>query len=99
MRSRYRSPLQDKFNELKKRGGTGKAIVAVARRMIELMYVLVKNKESYAFMDRQAVSMKLKRYGISSPKREVNGKRPVLIAGGINLVQFQGKLYFIGDEG
>ncbi len=47
--SRHRSPLQDKYNELKKRGGTGKAIVAVIRRMIELMYVLVKNKESYAF--------------------------------------------------
>ncbi len=60
----------------------------IARQILEQTgcEVVVLNKETYAFMDKQTVSIKLKRYGISSPQREVNGKSPVLVAGGINLV-------------
>ena len=42
--------------------GTGNAIVTVPRRIVESMYVLVL---CTAFADRQVVSMKLKRYGVS----------------------------------
>ena len=60
----------------------------IARQILEQTgcEVVILNKKSYAFMDKQAVSIKLKRYGISSPQREVNGESPVLVAGGINLV-------------
>jgi transposase len=56
--------LKEKFNELSKRKGKGKAIVAVARKMLELVYHLLRNGETCNFTSEFDLNRKLAFYKI-----------------------------------
>lgn len=58
-RSKYGGNLKYKYEDLKKRKGSGKAIVAIARKQVELVYHLLKKKELYKFMPENELNRKL----------------------------------------
>lgn len=58
------SDLKTKFGQLCLRKGKKKAIVAIARKMIELVYVLLKKGELYKFMPEEKLKYKLAYYKI-----------------------------------
>jgi len=62
------SSLKDKFYDLSSRKGQKKAIVAVARKMIELVYTLLKKGETYKFMPEERLKTKLAYYKIIKKK-------------------------------
>lgn len=55
------NPLKEKFQELAARRGKGRAIVAIARRILELMWVVSVRKERYRSTTPEAWRMKLHR--------------------------------------
>lgn len=65
VRSRYGGDLKKKYNDLKKTRGKKRAIIAVARKMLELAYLLVKRKKYYKYMPIEALINKMNGYGIS----------------------------------
>ena len=62
--SGYGGVLKKKYQDLKIRRGCKIAIVAVARKLMELLWILVKNRTYYIYTPPEAVKTKLKRYGI-----------------------------------
>ena len=44
--------------------GKKKSIVAVARKMIELVYTLLKKNELYRYMPEERIELKLSMYGL-----------------------------------
>jgi transposase len=64
IRSPYANKFKSKYEELKRRRGSGKAIVAVARKMIELVYHLLREKEKYKYMPENIIKRKLALYKI-----------------------------------
>jgi transposase len=64
VRSPYANEFKIKFEELKRRKGSGKAIVAVARKMIELVYILLRKGEKYKYMPEDKLKYKLAYYKI-----------------------------------
>lgn len=65
VRSKYAKEFKEKFDELKKRKGKGIAIIAVARKMIELVHHLLVNGEKYRYMPDDVLKKKLAQYKIS----------------------------------
>jgi transposase len=55
------NPLKEKFQDLAARRGKGRAIVAIARRILELMWVVSVRKERYRSTTPEAWRMKLLR--------------------------------------
>jgi transposase len=64
VRSPYANEFKKKFKELKIRKGSGKAIVAIARKMIELVYHLLRKGEKYEYMPDEVLKRKLALYNI-----------------------------------
>lgn len=64
VRSRWGGALQVKYYEIAERRGKGIAIVAIARRLIELMWTVITKKDYYWFMPKEKVKEKLKYYKI-----------------------------------
>lgn len=64
VRSRWGGSLQEKFYEIRDRRGKKIAIVAIARRLVELMWTIVTKKSYYWFMPEKEREKKLKMYGI-----------------------------------
>ncbi len=54
------------YMRLKERKGHNKAIVAVARKMLEVLYVMITSGELYRYASADFVEKKLKRYGIEA---------------------------------
>jgi len=61
-----RNPLKEKYAELSARRGKGRAIVAIARRILELMWAVSTRKERYRSTSALAWRLKLRRLGIES---------------------------------
>jgi len=64
VRSRHGGELKLFFERLKAKKGSRKAIVAVARKMLEVIYRMLKTGEFYRYMPELALEAKLKGYGI-----------------------------------
>jgi len=64
IRSPYANEFKNKYEELKRRKGCGKAIVAIARKMIELVYHLLRKGEKYKYMPENFFNRKLALYKI-----------------------------------
>ncbi len=54
------------YKRLKERKGHNKAIVAVARKMLEVLYVMITSGETYRHASADCVEKKLKRYGLAA---------------------------------
>lgn len=52
------------YTQIAIRRGKGKAIVATARKMVEIFYVMMKNGELYKGIESVDIEKKLKSYGI-----------------------------------
>jgi transposase len=64
IRSKNESALKNKFEELRKRKGKKKAIVAIARKLIELVYTLLVKGEKNKYMPLDILANKLALYKI-----------------------------------
>jgi transposase len=64
------NPLKEKYNELIVRRGKGRAIVAIARRILELMWVVSTRNERYRDMTPLAWRLKLRRLGMKGDLAE-----------------------------
>ncbi|MCG8571795.1 MAG: IS110 family transposase [Spirochaetes bacterium] len=63
-KSKYGMDLRTKYMQLSKIKGKKKSIVAVARKMIELVYTLLKKNELYRYMPEERIELKLSMYGL-----------------------------------
>lgn len=54
------------YMRLMERKGHNKAIVAVARKMLEVLYAMITSGELYRYTSAESVGKKLKRYGIAA---------------------------------
>lgn len=59
VRSNYAKEFKNKYEELKIRKGSGRSIVAIARKMIELTYHLLRKGEKYKYMPDNILKRKL----------------------------------------
>jgi transposase len=64
VRSKYGGDLKIKFEKIKSRRGSGKAIVAVARKLIERVYHLLRKQELYKYMPEEFIIKKMAFYKI-----------------------------------
>jgi transposase len=64
VRNRNGGALANKFHEMRTRIGNKKAIVAIARKLIILLWVLVKNREYYNCFDHEKHESKMRYYKI-----------------------------------
>lgn len=62
--SKYGTEMRIKYDKIKKRRGAKRAVIAIARRMVEVLYVMIKNGEYYHYMPIEALTLKLEGYGI-----------------------------------
>lgn len=65
IRSRAGTPFREVFDRIAYRRGTSIAIVAVARRMLELMYTLLRRREYYRYGTLSERLQKLRRYKLA----------------------------------
>ena len=66
VRSNHRGVLAEKYYELRDRKGSGKAIVAIARRMGELLWLLVRRRTFYRDVIHENLTKKLKYYKLET---------------------------------
>ena len=66
VRSKGSGDLGEFYVRLKERKGHNKAIVAVARKMLEVLYVMIKSGELYRHSTEEFIEKKLKNYGIAA---------------------------------
>ena len=64
VRSKANNPLKEKYFELSQRRGKGRAIVAVARKLVEIMYILLVRNMYYKWATEQERIIKWKRYNL-----------------------------------
>ena len=64
------NPLKEKYNELVDRRGKGRVIVAIARRILVLMWVVSTRNERYRDMTPLAWRLKLRRLGMKGDLAE-----------------------------
>ena len=64
VRSRYGGELKEFYERLYPRIGKKKAIVAVARKMVETFYAMINNGELYRGVTEEFLNNKLKLYGL-----------------------------------
>lgn len=62
--SKYGGPLRDFYKNLKQRKGSKRAVVALARKMVEVLFKMIKTGELYRTMPDDALKLKLKGYGL-----------------------------------
>ena len=67
VRSRSGGALSEKFKVLKERRGAGKAIVAVARKMLEIQYIMQKRRMYYNAVSQELLCNKLRLLGLLTP--------------------------------
>jgi transposase len=65
VRARYGGKLKEFYENHYHRLGKGKAIVAVARKMMETFYAMIKNGESYRGVPLDFINEKFKMYGLT----------------------------------
>jgi transposase len=58
---RYPSPVMDYYEYKKKEKGSGKAIVAAARKLITIIYIMLKYDRDYRFVEQNLYFQKLKK--------------------------------------
>ncbi|MBP7509635.1 MAG: hypothetical protein KA807_17615 [Prolixibacteraceae bacterium] len=59
-------PLKDRFEAMLKRGkAKSVAIVALARKLLELVFILLTRQEQYRFIDPDLYAIKLRRAGFA----------------------------------
>lgn len=66
VRSKHGGALAAKYKELRNCKGSGKAIVAIARKMGELLWVLVRRRTFYHHMMHENLTKKLKLYKLNN---------------------------------
>ena len=64
VRSGKGGDLSSKYKDLMVRRGKNRAIVAVARKMLEVLYTMVKKGRVYDSVDDEFIDKKLKHYGL-----------------------------------
>ncbi len=64
VRSKKGGALSSKYKVLMKRIGKKKAIVAIARKMLEVLHTMVKNGQVYNAVDNEFIDKKIKYYGL-----------------------------------
>lgn len=64
IKSKYGIKFKNKYTEIVARRGKKKAIIAIARKMIELVYILLKNREYYNDMPKESLIQKMEGYGL-----------------------------------
>lgn len=69
--SRTPNKFQDKYLELAPRRGKGRAIVAVARRMLEMMWLVTVRQELYNQTSQLDLERKLLRLGLKERKKKI----------------------------
>ena len=66
VRSNKGGYLKKKYEVLSHRIGKKKAIVAIARKMLEALYIMARNSKIYKYIDEPALEKKLRSYGLLS---------------------------------
>jgi transposase len=66
VRSKEGGAIKDKYEELSTRRGDGKAIVATARRMVEVLYVMLKKRTNYRYVSDDSLEKKYRFYGLTA---------------------------------
>ncbi|MFC1504873.1 IS110 family transposase [Spirochaetota bacterium] len=64
VKSSHGGELAKKYHELKERRGTRKAIVAVARKMLETIYAMMRDETYYRGSTKDFIDYKLKLFGL-----------------------------------
>jgi len=62
VRSKHGGPLKEKYAELRERRGKKIAIVAIARKLVELLWTLMVRKEFYKYIGEQDLKLKYRSY-------------------------------------
>ena len=65
IRTKEGKVFRDTYDRIKTRRGKSKAIVAVAWKMLEILFTLFKNKELFNAMELTKLKAKLRTYGIT----------------------------------
>jgi transposase len=66
VQSKAANPLKDRFDAMLKRGkAKSVAIVALARKLLELVFILLTRREKYRFIDPSLYTIKLRRAGFN----------------------------------
>lgn len=65
VKSQHGGELKEFYNRLYARIGKKKAIVAVARKMVEVFYAMIKSGELYRFTPADVLEQKLRIYGLT----------------------------------
>ena len=65
VKSKYGGILKKKYDDLRKRRGKKRAIIAVARKMLEFAYTLITKRSYYKYMPKEVLITKLQSYGLS----------------------------------
>ncbi len=66
VRSKHSGELGAFYRRLRKRKGHKKAIVAVGRKMLEVLFVIIKSGELYRYSNSEFIEKKLHHYGIAA---------------------------------
>lgn len=69
--SKTPNSFQAKYLELYPRRGKGRAIVAIARRMLEVMWIVTVRNELYNQTSEANLDLKLRRLGLKEKKRKI----------------------------
>jgi transposase len=69
--SKTPNSFQEKYLELYPRRGKGRAIVAIARRMLEVMWIVTVRNELYNQTSEANLERKLRRLGLKEKKRKI----------------------------
>lgn len=72
--SKTGNSFSKKYEELRGRRGKGRAIVAVARRLLEVMWIVTTRQEYYFGTVQKELDMKLRRNGLKDRLRRLNRK-------------------------
>jgi transposase len=74
MHSKADNPLKGIYKDLSARRGKGIAIVAIARRLLELMWIVVSRNELYRYTTEEELNLKLRRLGLIPNLKKKKGK-------------------------
>ncbi|RPJ04737.1 MAG: IS110 family transposase, partial [Spirochaetaceae bacterium] len=65
IRSKEGGYLKEKYQDLRERRGKKIAIVAIAKKLVELLWVISRKKELYRYSTRETIEKKYRFYGLS----------------------------------
>ena len=69
--SKTPNSFQDKYLELYPWRGKGRATVAIAQRMLEVMWIVTVRNELYNHTSEENLERKLRRLGLKEKKRKI----------------------------